>query len=111
MPIDLPLALVREIVDRAVVMAVKAGEAEVHRVIGQRTMAEMPFAEERPPRIAGARQHVGDRLLLRIEPEVAPRCDRIAHDAEPVRIAARSEAHPSETQSLMRISYAVFGMN
>src|SRR3546814_20570295 len=63
MPIDLPLALVREIVDRAVVMAVKAGEAEVHRVIGQRTMAEMPFAEERPPRIAGARQHVGDRLL------------------------------------------------
>src|SRR3546814_9215876 len=37
MPIDLPLALVREIVDRAVVMAVKAGEAEVHREIGKHT--------------------------------------------------------------------------
>src|SRR3546814_13613695 len=42
MPIDLPLALVREIVDRAVVMAVKAGEADVHRGIGRRTMARMP---------------------------------------------------------------------
>src|SRR3546814_3582458 len=69
---------------------------------------------EPPQQVAEQQQrteHGGDppgslALLLDPQPELGqPQCRRPSQDKE---IAARSEEHTSELQSLMRISYAVF---
>src|SRR3546814_7283092 len=61
--------------------------------------------------LAGARQRRGQAFLRDVEPhrELADRVERAARDgALRHRQVDRSEEHPSELQSLMRISYAVF---
>src|SRR3546814_9707314 len=81
------------------------GDAQVtdlrrQRVLG--TAQAVAFGLERRRHVARQRGKVGAELL--------PLAQRVEHFAwyRPAVEADRSEEHPSELQSLMRISYAVF---
>src|SRR3546814_4875079 len=82
------------------------GEPAVHlhaMVMDLGPSAVVVDAPDQPLR-AGHREIPGDRRVVGHHIHVRPEADIGGHGA------ARSEEHPSELQSLMRISYAVFGL-
>src|SRR3546814_7299803 len=80
------------------------------RVARRRTQPRPPARRSHPAKITGFSLR---RSLIRLSPESAPAL-RPKEDAPAVGgrgiDVGRSEEHPSELQSLMRISYAVFGL-
>ena len=94
MPVSLPLASEVEVVNRPVVMTVKMSESLIIRVPFGVVVAEMPFAENAPVRVAQLAQRLGQCQLCRIQTKVPPRRDHCTRHPEPDRVSPGHQSGP-----------------
>ena len=94
MPVALPFASEVEIVDRPVKMTVKMRESLIIWVPFGVVVAEVPFAENTPVRVAQLAQRLRQRQLRRVQTEVPPRRDHRARHPKPNRIPPSHQPGP-----------------
>lgn len=91
-PVDLAIALVREVVEAPAEVADEAREAALQRVVFPARQAQMPLADEAALLVAGFGKHLRDESRLGIETVVVVPHHDAAHHPVPDRMPAGHQA-------------------
>ena len=93
-PVDLAVALVREVVEAPAEVADETREAALEGVVLAARQTQMPLADEAALLVAGLGEHLRDESRLGIETVVVVPHDDAAHHPVPDRMPAGHQAGP-----------------